>query len=340
MAHTCLVFRREAADTSDHPIDSIQGSSAAVRRLRRRIKDVAATLGTGPTGGSGRSRNILLQGETGTGKDLTAKALHQLSSRRGGTFVPVDCGVQNGEQFSSLLFGVDRGVFTGVTARDGYAQQADRGCLFLDEIGNLDFAQQAVLLRFLEDHRAQKAGEPQPKQLDLVVILATNLDLEQASREGRFRADLFARMPVKIFLPPLRERPEDLLALCEQIRIRDGMPAIPGPRLRELLDHDWPLNVREIPQVLDRLHQIGPDDSLFLVPPAGPSLPDSPSLPTAPQPPSAPSKEDLRNHFKLVDGNISELARRFGVDRQTIRRWLRKAGILPADNLDFRDQGE
>jgi DNA-binding NtrC family response regulator len=223
---------------------SLVGASAAMERVRAELAIVAASDAT-----------VLVRGENGTGKELVAHALHDASQRRAGPFVVVDCPSIPHDLFESELFGVERGVATGVDARHGRLESAEGGTLLLDEIGDLSAAGQAKLLRFLQDRTVSRVGSRTSRPLDVRVVAATNRDLESDIDAGRFRRDLLYRLAVvTIELPPLRERLEDLPLLCEHVLSR-----APGPRVRlsqEALDvlraHAWPGNVRELHAAIER----------------------------------------------------------------------------------------
>jgi DNA-binding NtrC family response regulator len=198
--------------------------------------------------------SVLVLGETGTGKEVVARLLHEASPRSGGPFVVVNCPALPPGLVESELFGVEGGVATGVTAREGLLEKADGGTLFLDEVGDLPLEVQPKLLRFLQEKTVQRVGGRKAAILDVRVVSATHHDLRQAVDAGRFRQDLFFRLSgATILVPPLRERPDDVLPLAEAAVAR----VAPHVRLSEaarakLRGHAWPGNVRELLAVVER----------------------------------------------------------------------------------------
>jgi len=219
---------------------------------------------------------VLLQGESGTGKELIAKALHLNSTRRDRTFVPVNTGSMPPDLLESTLFGHVKGAFTSaIASKKGLFEVADRGTLFLDEIGTMGLDTQSKILRVLQDRRFMHLGGVHEVQVDVRIIAATNVDLRQLVREGKFREDLFYRLNViTIDLPPLRQRKEDIPLLVEfflrkysdenQRQLRRVTPE----GLRPLLNYSWPGNVRELENVVERAVVLssGPDIGADLLP--------------------------------------------------------------------------
>ena len=204
---------------------------------------------------------ILITGESGTGKELLARALHRSSERCEKSLVPVNCPAIPKELVESELFGHAKGAFTGATnARIGRFDAANGGTLFLDEIGEMDMSMQAKLLRVLQDYQVTPVGEVRSHHVDVRIIAATNRDLDEEIEGGRFREDLFYRLTVlQIHLPPLRERREDVPALIEHLLAtlsaeRGVTPPALTPEAREALcSYDWPGNIRELRNIIDRL---------------------------------------------------------------------------------------
>lgn len=202
---------------------------------------------------------VLITGETGTGKTLLARIIHEQGDRRRAPFVPVNCaGVPEG-LFESEFFGHRRGAFTGaLDSRRGLIESAHEGTLFLDEVADLPLAQQAKLLTVIEDRRVRRVGEERPVEVDVRLISATSVDVPAALADGRFRADLYHRIALlRCTLPPLRERPEDILFLAEalmgELALKHGHdhPSL-SPQVRDrLVAHLWPGNVRELAHVLE-----------------------------------------------------------------------------------------
>ncbi|MBN1774795.1 MAG: sigma-54-dependent Fis family transcriptional regulator, partial [Deltaproteobacteria bacterium] len=214
-----------------------------------------------------RDVTVLLTGESGTGKELVARAIVKASPRAERPYVRFNCAALPRELAEAELFGHSRGAFTGAArARPGLFREADGGTLLLDEIGELDPATQGSLLRVLQEREVRPVGEDRPVQVDVRVLAATNRDLARDTEEGRFRKDLFYRLDVvTIRVPPLRERPEDVVPLAEHFAKRFGdrfgleQPRLSDRVLERLRRHDWPGNVRELEHVLERLVALAGD---------------------------------------------------------------------------------
>jgi DNA-binding NtrC family response regulator len=225
------------------------GRSPAMEQLRELIDRVARY-----------DANVLIRGETGTGKELVATALHLASARRNGPFIPLDCAALPETLMESELFGHERGAFTGATHRQmGRFELAHGGTLFLDEIGNLPLSTQVRLLRVLEDRAITRVGGRTPILIDVRIIAATHVNFEEAIQAGRFRDDLYHRLnEFTIRIPPLRERPEDVPDLTEHFRRRISaelvkpLDRVSPDALRALQAYPWPGNVRELRNVLKR----------------------------------------------------------------------------------------
>ena len=230
-------------------LSALIGVSAGLRKVVELVKQAAPTRAS-----------ILVTGETGTGKELVARAIHQRSGRDQALFVPVNLAAVPFELLESELFGHARGAFTGAVAdRPGKFELADGGTLFLDEIGDAPLALQPKILRVLQDGVIERVGSNRPREADVRVVSATNRDLEEAITTGRFRADLFYRLRViQIDVPPLRERREDVRYLTAHFlrkfgqRRAGGVPEITEGALRLLEEYPWPGNVRELENVLER----------------------------------------------------------------------------------------
>jgi two-component system response regulator AtoC len=230
-------------------LSALIGVSAGLRKVVELVKQAAPTRAS-----------ILITGETGTGKELVARAIHQRSGRDQALFVPVNLAAVPLELLESELFGHARGAFTGAVAdRPGKFELADGGTLFLDEIGDAPLALQPKILRVLQDGVIERVGSNRPREADVRVVSATNRDLDDAIATGRFRADLFYRLRViQIDVPPLRERREDIRYLTAHFlrkfgqRRAAGVPEITEGALRLLEEYPWPGNVRELENVLER----------------------------------------------------------------------------------------
>ena len=212
---------------------------------------------------------VLITGETGTGKELCARALHYLSHRAGKPFLPVNCGAIPIELFESELFGHVRGAFTGAwVAQRGFIAEAEGGTLFLDEVEALSLGCQVKLLRFLEDHTYHTLGSARLRRADVSIVAATNVSLARMVREGAFRADLFYRLGVlTLDLPPLRERREDIPRLVAHLwsRCSGGETRrFSGPALEALCSYDWPGNVRELENVIRQLAALTQTETIEL----------------------------------------------------------------------------
>ena len=204
--------------------------------------------------------NVMIIGESGTGKELIANALHQGSIRRQGPFIAVNCSAITTELAESLLFGHKKGSFTGATEdRVGYFEQANEGTIFLDEIGDMNLEIQAKVLRILEEKKVRRVGEKEERQIDFRVISATNRDLSKAASENKFRRDLYYRLEeYPIFLPPLRDRKEDLPLLaqhflnefCESNKL--AAKQLSKNAIETLIQYSWPGNIRELKNVVRR----------------------------------------------------------------------------------------
>ena len=231
--------------------EGIVGRSQSMRRLFQVLETVAGTPST-----------ILITGETGTGKELVARAIHHNSARRKHRFVALNCGAIPETLLETELFGHERGAFTGAVAtRHGRLEQAHQGTLFLDEIGTMSASLQAKLLRALQEREFERVGGSQPIRVNVRVIAATNSDLDQMVDDGTFRKDLFYRLNViPIHLPPLRERREDIPLLVQSFLHKLGQEQQP-PRvevtfsqeaMRQLMAFDWPGNIRELENIVER----------------------------------------------------------------------------------------
>jgi DNA-binding NtrC family response regulator len=306
------------------------GRSTAMRRLFALAGRVAASDVT-----------VLIEGETGTGKDALCEAIHQASTRTAGPLIVVDCGAVPPNLFESELFGHERGAFTGAErARAGAFEEAEGGTLFLDEIGELPLPLQPKLLRVLEAREVRRIGSTQPRKINVRVIAATNRDLREEVNRGTFRQDLYFRLEVmRLRVPPLRERPDDIPVLVEHFRslAKPGDAAAPfsDETMRSFVAHPWPGNVRELRNAVERLTVL--NDVPFTAPDA-PDAGDADGTADAAdiRVPFKDAKNALTDRFERryltamlesTGGNISEAARRAGIDRVYLLRLMGRHGL-------------
>jgi transcriptional regulator with GAF, ATPase, and Fis domain len=231
-------------------------TSDAMRRVMAQVERVAAS-----------ETRVSILGETGTGKELVARTLHERSPRAQGPFITLNCAAVPAELIESELFGHEKGSFTGAAGRHiGKFEQADKGTVFLDEIGDMPLPMQAKLLRVLEEGEVERIGGDKPTRVDVRVVVATHRDLEAQVKAGKFRQDLFHRIHVfPLVLPPLRERASDIPALVEhfakQVAALNGWKPLPFTEeaMRALQSYTWPGNVRELRNIVERLLLLATD---------------------------------------------------------------------------------
>jgi transcriptional regulator of acetoin/glycerol metabolism len=276
---------------------------------------------------------LLIQGETGVGKEVFVKALHEASSRRSQPLIAVNCAAIPAELVESELFGYEKGAFTGAhhKGNPGLIRKAEHGIVFLDEIGDMPLPTQARLLRFLQTRCIQPLGSGDPVPVDIRVISATHQDLSERVRQGRFRQDLYYRIAgLSLTLPALRER-SDRLALIEQIhqhyRDADAPPQLDNKVLQHLLQHPWPGNLRQLASTLQVALALAGQHPVALE-----HLPDSffSALPASqtvePSPPCVSDEHDLNLRLQALKGNVSALARDLGISRTTLYKRLHAQG--------------
>jgi len=268
---------------------------------------------------------ILIEGETGTGKELAAKAIHALSPRRDQPFVAVNCAAIPKELIESELFGHEKGAFTGASgAREGKFELAHGGTIFLDEIGDMSLETQSKVLRALEEREIQRVGGARPVPVDARIIAATNKDLQKAVACGEFREDLFYRLNVvSLKMPPLRDRPEDILLLAEVFMAGRAKSISPKARQR-LLSHSWPGNVRELKNCIERALILGTGDTI-----RPEDLPPHIGLGAESIPAPAESLENremrhIEQTLRKTHWAKSETAKILGITRQTLDNKIRK----------------
>ena len=244
---------------SEHDFGDIVGENAALRRVLKEVETVA------PTGST-----VLIRGETGTGKELIARALHDLSPRRDRTFVKLNCAAIPTGLLESELFGHEKGAFTGaISQKVGRFELAHQGTLFLDEVGDIPPELQPKLLRVLQEQEFERLGSTKTISVDVRLVAATNRDLAAMVAEGRFRTDLYYRLNVfPLVLPPLRERPDDIPRLVRHFTQRFArqmgrrIETIPSAILEALVHHPWPGNIRELQNVIERAVILSPGPTL------------------------------------------------------------------------------
>jgi DNA-binding NtrC family response regulator len=316
---------------------TIVGEAPAIRRVLEMVETVAPTRAT-----------VLLQGESGTGKELIARMLHQLSGRSNEAFVSINCAAMPETLVESMLFGHEKGAFTGATRRTaGAFERAHHGTLLLDEISEMNPDLQAKLLRVLQEQEFERVGGTSPIRVDVRVIATTNRDLRAEVLSGRFRADLFYRLNVlPIRVPPLRERLEDLPALAQHfaVRVAGELQRVPPVFTRAALEklrlYEWPGNVRELAHVIERaviFAADGPIDAGDLVLGDEERLERPPSETLAHRAPRdgivLPTLDVVEAEERLIaealartGGNRTQAARLLGVSVRTLRNKLNKKG--------------
>ncbi len=308
--------------------EGIVGHSAALADIIAKVRLVAPTRTT-----------VLIEGETGTGKELIAQAIHQNSDRARRPFIAVHCAALPANLLESELFGHERGAFTGATERRiGRFEAADGGTLFLDEIGEIDASTQVKLLRFLETRTFERVGSVKPLKVDVRLLAATNRNLEALVKEGKFREDLLYRLNVvKLTMPPLRERVDDIPVLLHHFMKtaaeENGVPMveIDTEALRVLQAYRWPGNIRELRNFAENTVVMKRGgrltvydlDARFLEAPGAPAA--APAAPLA-NPLSVEENEKrlLRNALVQCKGNRTHAAKLLGISRRTLHRKLRQ----------------
>jgi DNA-binding NtrC family response regulator len=312
----------EEEETEELPETELVGSSPAMVEVYKIISRVAPTDAT-----------VLVEGETGTGKELVARMIHAQSPRAAHPFVAVDCAGIPASLLESELFGAVRGAYTGADRdRVGVFEAAHRGTVFLDEIGDIDLGFQLKLLRFLQEREIRPVGAARPKAVDVRVIAATNRDLQKLVEEGKFRQDLWFRLNVvRIVLPPLRQRRGDVPLLAhhflKKYNQRYGLEARLLPDgIRALEDYTWPGNVRQLQHIIERLVILAPggridgDAVRQAIQATAPRERPDETL-------AAAEEEQIRRVLQATGGNKSRAARILGIERKTLYRKLERMGL-------------
>jgi two-component system NtrC family response regulator len=325
-----------AATPAAEQSDELVGGSAAMREVQKAIGMLADGEAT-----------VLITGETGTGKEVVARAIHRHGRRAEQPFVAVNCAAIPPDLLESQLFGHARGAFTGAVAdRIGSFREADRGTLFLDEIGDMSLPMQAKLLRVLQDRVVMPVGG-RATSVDVRILAATHRDLSRLVAEGKFREDLFYRLGVvPIRLPPLRDRLADIIPLAEfflgHTTGKDAAPKRLSPEAAALLlSHPWPGNVRELRNAMERAAALARhavitgDDLLFLRAAPGAPATDVAENWLAGDLPTAVARLEsamIRHALAATGGNRAEAARRLNIHRQLLYEKLRRHGLEPSGN--------
>ncbi len=312
----------EEASIDDLPASSMIGSSACVVEIYKTISRVAPTDAT-----------VLIEGETGTGKEIVARMIHANSTRAAQPFVPVDCAAIAPALLESELFGALRGAYTGADRdRTGVLESANNGTVLLDEIGDIELTFQLRLLRFLQEREVRPLGAARGKKVNVRVLAATNKDLQKLVQEGKFREDLWFRLNVvRITLPPLRERHGDVpllahhfLKLYNERYQLDTRLAVSG--LKALEDYSWPGNIRQIQHLMERLVLLAPqgkiDEAAVLegIQRTSSKEADTETLAGA-------EAEQIKKVLLATNGNKSRAARILGIERKTLYRKLERLGM-------------
>jgi formate hydrogenlyase transcriptional activator len=315
-------------DRNPRRFEQIIGNSPALEAVLKQVERVAPTDST-----------VLIQGETGTGKELIARAIHNLSARCGCPFIKLNCAAIPFDLLESEIFGHERGAFTGAIAQKiGRFELADKGTLFLDEVGDIPPALQPKLLRVLQEQEFERLGSNRTHQVDVRLVAATNRDLADMMKRSEFRSDLYYRLNVfPIPLPPLRARREDITALVEHFveiyarRMDKQIEHIPPETMSALISYQWPGNIRELQNLIERSVILTSGSVLY------PPLPSLKSAPEA-EPLGAITLEDAeRDHIRKtleqtrwVVAGPNGAAARLGIKRSTLYFRMQKLGISRA----------
>lgn len=314
--------QEKEAEPEELPNTEMIGSSAGMVEVYKKASQAAPTDAT-----------VLIEGETGTGKELVARMIHRFSQRCQHPFVPVDCPSIAPTLLESELFGVVKGAYTGADRdRIGIFEAANRGTVFLDEIGDIEFSFQLKLLRFLQEREIRPVGSPRSKEVDVRIVAATNRDLQKLVDDGKFREDLWFRVNVvRISIPPLRERRSDVPLLARffvnkyaEAYRREVKLTESG--IRAMQEYTWPGNVRQLQHLVERLSILAPQGRID-----GEAVNDAltvmESRENAVETLAAAEEEQIRRVLAATGGNKSRAAQILGIERKTLYRKLEKMGL-------------
>jgi two-component system, NtrC family, nitrogen regulation response regulator NtrX len=315
----------------------LTGQSQAITELKEIISIVAPT-----------NAWILIMGENGTGKELVARSIHHLSLRSHKDIVEVNCAAIPEELIESELFGHEKGAFTGATEKKrGKFDLAHEGTIFLDEVADMSLKAQAKILRILQEKKFERVGGNKLIDMDVRVLAATNKDLEEEMKAGRFRPDLYYRLHViPLTVPPLRERKEDIKPLAERFLLdftnKEGIEpkTLTDDALALLMKHDWPGNVRELKNIIERLIILTPSDEITATDIPSLNVKEEKEMASGAQPESADSLKDAKMDFERQfiikkleenEGNISKTAEAIGLERSNLHKKLKSFKVAVKD---------
>ena len=312
----------EAASIDDLPDTEMIGSSPRMIEIYKQISKVAPTDAT-----------VLIEGETGTGKDLIARMIHRNSRRATHPFVPVDCGAIAPSLLESELFGTLKGAYTGADRdRMGVFEAANNGTVFLDEIGDIEFGFQLKLLRFLQEREIRPLGSPRARKVDVRVVAATNRDMQKMVDEQKFREDLWYRLNVvRISVPPLCERASDIPLLVHYFLVRyNGRYSLDTKLtesgLKAMEEYSWPGNIRQLQHMMERLTILAPGGRIDAVA-VRQAIEQMDSREGASESLADTETEQIRRVLAATNGNKSRAAKILGIERKTLYRKLERMGL-------------
>jgi two-component system, NtrC family, response regulator HydG len=312
----------EAAAIDDLPDTEMIGSSPRMIEIYKQISKVAPTDAT-----------VLIEGETGTGKDLIARMIHRNSRRANQPFVPVDCGAIAPSLLESELFGTLKGAYTGADRdRMGVFEAANNGTIFLDEIGDIEFGFQLKLLRFLQEREIRPLGSPRAKKVDIRVVAATHRDMQKMVDEQKFREDLWYRLnTVRISVPPLCERTSDIPLLVHYFLVRYNGRYTLDTKLTEsglkaMAEYSWPGNIRQLQHMMERLTILAPGGRIDAAA-VRQAIEQMDSRDGASESLADTETEQIRRVLTATNGNKSRAAKILGIERKTLYRKLERMGL-------------